>query len=122
MTDRGADVRIAARAGEAFPLHLFTSVRRRPTGQAKTHEVDGGMWQGRCGCRWHGMRFEHRHSAEMETARHIGLCGLCQKLGRSAMPVCSCMNCQRVRDFRRAAEIAARTRSPLAPAGPTNNL
>lgn len=69
----------------------------RPVAVGKVSEVDGGLWQGSCACRWHGRRHARQRDADIETAQHVAACGTCILLGREYMSTCTCANCQRRR-------------------------
>lgn len=85
-------VRDASRNAQPFPLEIFDQPRERPTGEAHTHLVDGGLFQAQCVCRWRGRRHADIQSAVIEEILHQASCGLC-KLDRRFMAICSCRNC-----------------------------
>ena len=76
------------------------STRTRPTASASIRQVDGGLWQGACVCRWRGRRWLNQHTADAETVEHVAHCGECIRGGRDFMETCSCANCARRRLFR----------------------
>lgn len=73
--------------------------KARPTGVADVHQVEGGLWQARCVCRWRGRRRSHNETATCDALEHVQHCGTC-KIARANMATCSCMSCQRARDVR----------------------
>jgi hypothetical protein len=73
---------------------------QRPTAQTSPVLVEGDMWQAVCVCRWRGRRKHSEDAARLDGKIHETTCGLCQT-ARALIEQCSCMNCQRTRDFRR---------------------
>lgn len=82
-----------------MPLSQHRSTR--PIAVGKVAQVDGRLWQGTCVCRWHGLRHAEQRDADIETAHHVGACGVCVLMGRDYMDTCTCANCERRRILRR---------------------
>lgn len=72
----------------------------RPYALAGVHRVDGGLYQARCVCRWHGLRRKLNETATADALAHVPNCGLCIREGRTSMDRCTCGNCTRRRDAR----------------------